>query len=104
MTAVPPVSTATARVDHITVPPGYKLHTENSAHILLPDTDDAFLNPVQEFNRDLSVASIRVWAEQRDAIKKEKWLERQEGKQDSKSFSKRRKCSWVSLDVRRSLI
>jgi N2,N2-dimethylguanosine tRNA methyltransferase len=102
MTAVPPASATVDR--HIKVPPGYKLHTENSAHILLPDTDDAFLNPVQEFNRDLSVASIQVWAEQRDAIKKEKWLERQKGKQDSKSSSKRRKCSWVPLDVRWSLI
>jgi hypothetical protein len=105
MAAVSPASTAAAIiVDHIKVPPGYKLHTENSAHILLPDTDDAFLNPVQEFNRDLSVASIRVWAEQRNAIKKEKWLERQKGKQDSKSSSKRRKCSWVPLDVTWSLI
>ena len=90
---VPPM-TAVAP-DEIKVPPGYKLHTENSASILLPDTNDAFLNPVQEFNRDLSVASIRVWAEERDAMKKQKWLERQQVKPDSKSSSKRRKCSWT---------
>ncbi|KIM28758.1 hypothetical protein M408DRAFT_329214 [Serendipita vermifera MAFF 305830] len=79
--------------NRIKVPPGYKLHTENSAHILLPDTNDAFLNPVQEFNRDLSVASIRVWAEERDAMKKQKWLERQRDQPDSKSSSKRRKLA-----------
>lgn len=88
---------AVARAGEIKVPPGYKLHTENSAHILLPDTNDAFLNPVQEFNRDLSVASIRVWAEERDAMKKQKWLERQRAPSDSKNPSKRRKCSWMSF-------
>jgi tRNA (guanine26-N2/guanine27-N2)-dimethyltransferase len=97
MTSVPP---STSTIEQIKVPPGYKLHTENSAHILLPDTDDAFLNPVQEFNRDLSVASIRVWAEQRDAMKKEKWLQRQLTKEDPKTSSKRRKCSWVSMGMR----
>ncbi|CAG8594709.1 14020_t:CDS:2 [Acaulospora colombiana] len=60
--------------DQIQVPEGFKLHTENSAHLLLPDSNDAFLNPVQEFNRDLSVACIRVWAAERDEQKKQKWL------------------------------
>ncbi|KAF9242127.1 N2,N2-dimethylguanosine tRNA methyltransferase-domain-containing protein [Melanogaster broomeanus] len=52
-----------------------RLHTENDSHILLSSKDEAFLNPVQEFNRDVSVACIRVWSEEMDREKKEKWTE-----------------------------
>ena len=51
----------------ITVPDGYTLHTENTSHILLA-SNEAFLNPVQEFNRDLSVACIRVWSEELNKV------------------------------------
>jgi tRNA (guanine26-N2/guanine27-N2)-dimethyltransferase len=61
----------------ITVPEGFKLHTENTSHILLPSTNEAFLNPVQEFNRDTSVACIRVWSEELNRVKEKKWKERQ---------------------------
>lgn len=57
----------------ITVPDGYVLHRENTAYILLPSSDEAFLNPVQEFNRDLSVACIRVWSEELNKGKEAKW-------------------------------
>ncbi|KAI0006165.1 tRNA methyltransferase [Russula compacta] len=57
----------------ITVPDGFTLHTENTSHILLPSNNDAFLNPVQEFNRDLSVATIRVWGEEMNRAKEERW-------------------------------
>lgn len=57
------------------VPEGYTVHTENSASILLPAAADAFLNPVQEFNRDISVACIRVWSEALNKSKEEKWRE-----------------------------
>ena len=60
----------------VTVPEGYTLHTENTARILLPATDEAFLNPVQEFNRDMSVACIRVWSEEMNRVREEKWRER----------------------------
>ena len=60
----------------INVPAGFKLHTENQAHILLPDDNEAFLNPVQEFNRDLSVACITVWGEELNREKKRRWRER----------------------------
>ncbi|KAA1471128.1 N2 N2-dimethylguanosine tRNA methyltransferase [Dentipellis sp. KUC8613] len=62
----------------ITVPEGFTLHTENTSHILLPDTNEAFLNPVQEFNRDLSVAAIRVWSEELNRVKEQKWRQTQE--------------------------
>ncbi|KAI9070376.1 N2,N2-dimethylguanosine tRNA methyltransferase [Trametes sanguinea] len=56
-----------------TVPEGFTLHKENTSAILLPATADAFLNPVQEFNRDLSVACIRTWGEVMNAEKERKW-------------------------------
>lgn len=62
------------------VPAGFKLHTENTTRILLPDNNEAFLNPVQEFNRDLSIACIRVWSEELDKFKQNRWQAAQERK------------------------
>jgi len=55
------------------VPTGYKAHTESSTTILVPDSNTAFLNPVQQYNRDLSIAVIRSWNEMRieEAIAKQ---------------------------------
>jgi tRNA (guanine26-N2/guanine27-N2)-dimethyltransferase len=76
----------------IEVPPGFKLHTENTSHILLPDNNEAFLNPVQEFNRDLSVACIRTWAAEQGKMQESKWLQRQEQqKAGNGQYKKRRK-------------
>ena len=36
---------------------------ENSATIVMPSKQAAFLNPVQEFNRDLSTLAIITWSE-----------------------------------------
>lgn len=84
------------------VPEGYTLHKENSSAILLPASNDAFLNPVQEFNRDLSVACIRTWGETMNREKERKWrqsLERRakkkpvgEGHQAKKAKSESRAC------------
>jgi len=63
-----------------TVPDGFTLHTENTSHILLPSNNEAFLNPIQEFNRDLSVATIRVWSEVLNRTKEERWRQTQEKK------------------------
>jgi tRNA (guanine26-N2/guanine27-N2)-dimethyltransferase len=63
-----------------TVPAGFTLHTENASHILLPSKNEAFLNPVQEFNRDLSVAAIRVWSEELNKTKQERWKQLRERK------------------------
>ncbi|KAJ7905527.1 N2,N2-dimethylguanosine tRNA methyltransferase, partial [Mycena olivaceomarginata] len=51
----------------------------NNSHILL-SSNEAFLNPVQEFNRDTSVACIRVWSEELHESKKARWLRAQEKK------------------------
>jgi tRNA (guanine26-N2/guanine27-N2)-dimethyltransferase len=49
---------------------------EGSATIVLPKSSTAFLNPVQEFNRDLSVLAIRSWSEMMDEGLRKKWEER----------------------------
>ena len=64
----------------VTIPEGYTLHTENTSYILLPTENEAFLNPVQEFNRDLSVACIRVWSEELNKVKEAKWQQSRERK------------------------
>ena len=62
----------------IVVPEGFSLYTENNAHILISSKDEAFLNPVQEFNRDMSVACIRVWSEELDREKEGKFRKAEE--------------------------
>ncbi|KAG0258329.1 RNA methyltransferase tRNA(m5U54)methyltransferase [Mortierella polycephala] len=44
-------------------PKGFKKVTEGKATILFPDTNEVFYNPIQEFNRDISIAAIRTWDE-----------------------------------------
>ncbi|RPD66222.1 N2,N2-dimethylguanosine tRNA methyltransferase [Lentinus tigrinus ALCF2SS1-6] len=76
------------------VPEGYTLHKENTSAILLPASNDAFLNPVQEFNRDLSVACIRTWGETMNAEKERKWrqsLERRAKKAEGQHKAKKAK-------------
>jgi tRNA (guanine26-N2/guanine27-N2)-dimethyltransferase len=77
------------------IPDGFTLHTENNSHILL-SSNEAFLNPVQEFNRDTSVACIRVWSEELHKSKKAKWLRTQEKKQTKQ---KKRKREHRGLDL-----
>jgi len=69
---------ANSSPNSLTVPDGFTLHTENTSHILLPSNNEAFLNPVQEFNRDLSVAAIRVWSEELNRVKEERWRQARE--------------------------
>ncbi|WVW83725.1 N2,N2-dimethylguanosine tRNA methyltransferase [Kwoniella bestiolae CBS 10118] len=45
-------------------PKGHTTHTESTTTIFLPKAG-AFLNPVQHYNRDMSVAVIRAWNEMR---------------------------------------
>lgn len=56
-------------------PEGYKLVTEGKGNILFPNDNAVFYNPVQEFNRDLSIACIRNFE---DIYYKEKmeWVEK----------------------------
>jgi hypothetical protein len=66
------------------VPEGYKAHTESSTTILVPDSNTAFLNPVQQYNRDLSIAVIRSWNEMR----KEEAAAKQEHKRQKQAKGK----------------
>jgi len=73
--------------EQVQVPDGFKLHTENTSNILL-SANEAFLNPVQEFNRDLSVACIRVWSEETNRVKEERWRRSQERKANRRQKKK----------------
>ncbi|RUP11544.1 tRNA methyltransferase [Jimgerdemannia flammicorona] len=51
--------------------------TEGRATILFPKNNEVFYNPVQQFNRDMSIAAIRTWSElylkeKRDKVEKKK--------------------------------
>jgi hypothetical protein len=75
---------STPKVTPGTVPAGYKAHTESSTTILVPEANTAFLNPVQQYNRDLSIAVIRAWNDMR----KEEALAKHEFKMQRKSNGK----------------
>ncbi|KIJ68912.1 hypothetical protein HYDPIDRAFT_178862 [Hydnomerulius pinastri MD-312] len=77
-TKTAPKPSTTTPPPSIVVPEGFTLHTENNSHILISSKDEAFLNPVQEFNRDLSVACIRTWSEEINREKEEKWKKAEE--------------------------
>ena len=47
---------------------------ENSATIVMPSKEAAFLNPVQEFNRDLSTLAIISWSQILDREKKQRYI------------------------------
>jgi hypothetical protein len=70
------------------VPEGFSPHTERNATILLPVQDKPFLNPIQEYNRDLSVAVIRQWAVKRESEAKAKWDQRKARRDKNKGKGK----------------
>lgn len=94
------------------VPEGFIVHTESSTSILFaapPSSASSssgpapvFLNPVQEYNRDLSVVAIRTWGEMRQREKRESWEEglrkkwakkrARDAKGDGEKASKKRKA------------
>jgi tRNA (guanine26-N2/guanine27-N2)-dimethyltransferase len=62
------------------IPEGFQPHTERGATILMPaSAPDAFINPIQEFNRDLSVACIKQWSVLRESELRAKWIKKREG-------------------------
>jgi tRNA (guanine26-N2/guanine27-N2)-dimethyltransferase len=80
----------------IVTPEGYRLHRENGAKLLLPESNEAFLNPVQEFNRDLSVAAIRIWSEQFNEIRERRWSDKRKRKeQDAQRPDPKRKKGMI---------
>mmetsp|Transcript_13549 Transcript_13549/g.50424 ORF Transcript_13549/g.50424 Transcript_13549/m.50424 type:complete len:310 (-) Transcript_13549:7-936(-) len=47
------------------VPEGFQLIEEGSARMTAPEANEVFYNPVQVYNRDLSIAVIQTFAERR---------------------------------------
>ena len=73
------------------IPPNHREHTESKTTILVPTDHTAFLNPTQQFNRDLSVAVIRAWNERRKEKAETRWRlknERKKGKAKGKGKGK----------------
>ena len=56
-------------------------------------SQSVFYNPIQQFNRDLSVLAIRVFAEDLNAIRKAKWVEKQPQDEDPNSKKRKRETS-----------
>lgn len=81
-----------------TMPDGLSLHVENTTKILLNPLE-TFLNPVQEFNRDLSVAAIRVWSEERNRVKEANWLRLKEKKIQAMGKRKRLRCLFPGFSL-----
>ena len=46
--------------------------TEGKAEILFPDSNSVFYNPVQEFNRDLSTAVIKLFSQECSSGRRER--------------------------------
>lgn len=68
---------------------------ENSATIVMPSKEAAFLNPVQEFNRDLSTIAIITWSQMLDGEKRQRFEAR------NRARSKRAKAVSGEPDAKR---
>ena len=82
------------------IPDKHKPHTESKTTILLPSAG-AFLNPPQQFNRDLSVAVIRAWNERRKEILERRFkarLEKGKGKKKVKGKGKLEEKAEVAVN------
>lgn len=55
-------------------PPGYRMLVEGQAAISFSEGNEVFYNKVQEFNRDLSIHVIKLFAERRLREKAEQAL------------------------------
>lgn len=53
----------------------YRKVTEGKATLLYPETEEVFYNPIQQFNRDISVLGIRAWTSLYRQSKKRKRTE-----------------------------
>ncbi|KAF7304907.1 tRNA (guanine(26)-N(2))-dimethyltransferase [Mycena kentingensis (nom. inval.)] len=69
------------------IPEGFSLHTENTSHILRA-SNEAFLNPIQEFNRDLTIACIKTWSDMLHESSKARWIASQERKANGNARGK----------------
>jgi hypothetical protein len=75
----PSTSDPSSSLGTFPIPSGLTPYTEQTTTILLPDDNTAFLNPIQQFNRDLSACVIGTWGKDWQGEGKVKW-EKEEGK------------------------
>jgi tRNA (guanine26-N2/guanine27-N2)-dimethyltransferase len=87
--STPSAAGVNARSSTKQVPAGYTVHREASAEVLLAEGRDVFINPIQEFNRDLSSLTIRTWSELIDEEKRAAW-ERKKAKGSLNKCKKRK--------------
>ncbi|KAK4519593.1 uncharacterized protein ATC70_009830 [Mucor velutinosus] len=69
----------------------YNTVTEGKATILFPKKNEVFYNPVQQFNRDMSIAAIRTWSEIYNQEKAERIEKRLAKAKDEESIEKLQK-------------
>ncbi|KAI9305590.1 N2,N2-dimethylguanosine tRNA methyltransferase [Cunninghamella echinulata] len=79
----------------------YNTVTEGKATILFPKSNEVFYNPVQEFNRDMSIAAIRTWSElflqeKKDRINKK--LEKAKTEEERQQLSEKLEKQINALD------
>ncbi|KAI9292589.1 N2,N2-dimethylguanosine tRNA methyltransferase [Neoconidiobolus thromboides FSU 785] len=58
---------------------------EGQATVLFPSENEVFYNPVQQFNRDMSIAAIQTWLIQLNEQKKEKYIKKF-GEEEKENF------------------
>lgn len=68
------ISEGQERVDQLIPPPGHSLLIEGQAAIPFENNNSVFYNKVQEFNRDLSIHVVKLFAEKRLREKTEQAL------------------------------
>lgn len=68
------ISEGQERVDQLVPPPGHSLLIEGQAAIPFENNNSVFYNKVQEFNRDLSIHVVKLFAEKRLREKAEQAL------------------------------
>ncbi|SCU90296.1 LADA_0F03092g1_1 [Lachancea dasiensis] len=83
----------------------YNIVTEGKGHILFPEKETVFYNPIQQFNRDLSVTCIKAWDNLYGQTKQDKNRTRKHGKKrgadDSHEVLKKRKLQDGSSETAR---
>lgn len=94
------VSPAAVETDLVGNIDEYDVIKEGKAEILTPKEDKVFYNPIQQFNRDLSVMAIKSYIE----LRNEKWLEKhQKRTSDEEPLAKKRRLGAPKINILEAL-
>lgn len=80
-----PLSPRRLAASGLRLQPSESAFREGSATIVMPTASAAFLNPVQEFNRDLSVLAIKAWSSGMDDGMRSKFEARRQRQRQAKA-------------------